>query len=168
MNETEALRSHVTHPRSRLMEGQHEEAKSHCLSLSPVVFTCDCASESPRWLFQGDTDWSHSQVSYSAGQRWGWSFSFYQVLQGRHAAGLRAILREALNTTASGKSKALTPPYSAPWTRSNLTHTRRRFSCLFVSSSLRKRWFFSLHHCLRANGNTRCQTPPVQSWLVSN
>ena len=36
-------------------------SKVHCLSLSPLVFTCDCASESPRWLFQGDTDWSHSQ-----------------------------------------------------------------------------------------------------------
>ena len=67
-----------------------------------------------------------------------------------------------------GENKALTPSYSAPWTRSNLTHTRRRFSCLFVSSSLRKRWFFSLHPCLRANGNTRCQRPPVQSWLLSN
>ena len=55
-NETEAQRSHVTRPRSQLMERQHGKAKSHRLSLSPVVLTLECASESPRGLGQGDTD----------------------------------------------------------------------------------------------------------------
>ena len=168
MNETEAFRSHVTHPRSQWMEWQHEEAKSHCLSLSPVVFTCDCASESPRGLFQGDTDLSHSQSLLLSRSEIRLEIFILPSSPGKACCWTEGHTQRSAEHYCIWENQSPHSPTFCSLNQVQSTHTRRRFSCLFVSSSLRKRWFFSLHHCLRANGNTRCQRPPVQSWVVSN